>query len=224
MKKEKIKNIIAIMAVIFVSILVLAGCGKKEDNNKTEKNTIQNQTTSIENKEENTASKEEKNNTTKEDSTKNSSASESTTKNKATTPGKLVVNREGMTDEVTSKEHSSSMGYTMRYATDYFKASHHDDADWFEDENSENCVVVEKENKSYSKAIASVSNYKKTTVNGYEAVYTSRFVEGQHENKYYVNTGSDSTYIITTSCQGDTEHMEGLEHIMTAMVQTFATK
>lgn len=229
MRKEKMKTIIAITGIILAVMLVLTGCGKKEENNKKEDNTVQNQTTTTENKAENKTSKDEKSNTTKENTTKESStkkdtSSEDTTKKKATTPSKLVVNREGMSDEVASKEHSSSMGYTMRYATENFKASHHDDADWFEDENTENCVVVEKENKSYSKAIASVSNYKKTTVNGYEAVYTSRFVEGQHENKYYVNTGSDCTYIITTSCQGDTEHMEGLEHIMVAMVQTFAVK
>ena len=229
MKKEKLKNIIAIIGVILAVILVLTGCGKKEDNNKKEDNTVQNQTANTENNAENTASKEEKSNTTKENTTKDSStkkdtSSENTTKNKATTPSKLMVNREGMSEEEPSKEYSSSYGYTIRYATDNFKVSNHDNADWFECEGDTNCVVVEKENTSYSKKVASLSNYKKTTVNGYEAVYTTKKAEGQAETTYYVNVGKDYIYEITTSCQDTSEYLEGLGHIMDAMVQTFAVK
>ena len=229
MKKERMKNIIAITGVILAVILVLTGCGKKEDNNKKEDNTVQNQTANTENNAENTASKEEKSNTTKENTTKDSStkkdtSSENTTKNKATTPSKLMVNREGMSEEEPSKEYSSSYGYTIRYATDNFKVSNHDNADWFECEGDTNCVVVEKENTSYSKKVASLSNYKKTTVNGYEAVYTTKKAEGQAETTYYVNVGKDYIYEITTSCQDTSEYLEGLGHIMDAMVQTFAVK
>ena len=53
---------------------------------------------------------------------------------------------------------------TIRYATDSFKASNHDDQDWFERDEDINCVVVKKEDISYSKKVASLSNYKKTTV------------------------------------------------------------
>ena len=230
MKKErdmKNKRIFVVCGIIIALILILTGCGNKESDQKNNENKVENQTQNVEKQDENTTKKEKNETSTKteKNSTEKSNKSEDTSSSKkATTPSKLVVNREGMSDEVASKEHSSNMGYTMRYATENFNVSHHDDADWFEEDGGINCVVVEKENKSYSKTIASVSNSKKTTVNGYEAVYTSRFVEGQHENKYYVNTGKDSTYIITTSCQGDTEHMEGLEHIMDAMVQTFAVK
>ena len=229
MKKERMKNIIAITGVILAVILVLTGCGKKEENNKKEDNTVQNQTANTENNAENTASKEENSNTTKENTTKDSStkkdtSSENTTKNKATTPSKLMVNREGMSEEEPSKEYSSSYGYTIRYATDNFKVSNHDNADWFECEGDTNCVVVEKENTSYSKKVASLSNYKKTTVNGYEAVYTTKKAEGQAETTYYVNVGKDYIYEITTSCQDTSEFLEGLGHIMDAMVQTFAVK
>ena len=229
MKKERMKNIIAITGVILAVILVLTGCGKKEENNKKEDNTVQNQTANTENNAENTASKEENSNTTKENTTKDSStkkdtSSENTTKNKATTPSKLMVNREGMSEEEPSKEYSSSYGYTIRYATDNFKVSNHDNADWFECEGDTNCVVVEKENTSYSKKVASLSNYKKTTVNGYEAVYTTKKAEGQAETTYYVNVGKDYIYEITTSCQDTSEYLEGLGHIMDAMVQTFAVK
>ena len=221
MRKERVmknKRIFVVCGIIISLVLILTGCGKKDTKNESAKEENNNQVQNVEKQDENTT-KTEKNSTEKTNKSEDTSSSK-----KATTPSKLVVNREGMSDEVASKEHSSNMGYTMRYATENFKVSHHDDADWFEEDGGINCVVVEKENKSYSKTIASVSNSKKTTVNGYEAVYTSRFVEGQHENTYYVNTGKDSTYIITTSCQGDTEHMEGLEHIMDAMVQTFAVK
>ena len=223
------KNIVVITGIILAVILALTGCGKKEENNKKEDNTVQNQTANTENNAENTASKEEKSNTTKENTTKDSStkkdtSSENTTKNKATTPSKLMVNREGMSEEEPSKEYSSSYGYTIRYATDNFKVSNHDNADWFECEGNTNCVVVEKENTSYSKKVASLSNYKKTTVNGYEAVYTTKKAEGQAETTYYVNVGKDYIYEITTSCQDTSEYLEGLGHIMDAMVQTFAVK
>ncbi|MBR2704596.1 MAG: hypothetical protein IKE91_03910 [Clostridia bacterium] len=228
MKKERIKSIIAVGGIILAIMLILTGCGKEEkkaEENKNSNTQVQNTENTASNQEKkNETNNSQKNTTTNNTSKENNSTNNNTSTNKATTPSKLMVSREGMSEEVPSKEYSSTYGYTIRYATDNFKVSNHDDADWFECDGDINCVVVEKENKSYSKAIASISNYKKTTVNGYEAVYTSRFVEGQHENKYYVNTGSDCTYIITTSCQGDTEHMEGLEHIMDAMVQTFAIK
>ena len=156
------------------------------------------------------------NNTTTSNNTSN--------KGKSTTPSKLTVSREGTSEEVPSKEYSSKYGYTIRYDTDSFKASNHDDADWFERDEDTNCVVVRKEDTSYSKKITSLSNYKKTTVNGYEAVYTTRKAEGQAETTYYINTGKDCTYEITTSCQDTTEYLEGLGHIMDAMVQTFAVK
>lgn len=54
--------------------------------------------------------------------------------------------------------------------------------------------------------------------------YTTRKVEGQAETIYYVNDGKDNTYIITTSCQDNTEYLEGLGKIMNAMVQTFSVK
>lgn len=155
----------------------------------------------------------------------NSSTSNNTsTKSNATTPSKLIVSREGMEEEVTSKEYSSIYGYTIRYATDSFKASNHDDQDWFERDEDINCVVVKKEDISYSKKISSLSNYKETTVNGYESVYTTRKVEGQAETTYYINSGKDCVYEITTSCQDTTEYLEGLGHIMDAMVHTFAIK
>ena len=164
-------------------------------------------------------------NTDKTTTNDNTSTSNSTsTKNKATTPSKLMVSREGMEEEVASKEYSSTYGYTIRYATDSFKASNHDDQDWFERDEDINCVVVKKENISYSKKVASLSNYKKTTVNGYETVYTTRKTEGQSETTYYINTEKDYIYEITTSCQDTTEYLEGLGHIMDAMVQTFAIK
>ena len=83
---------------------------------------------------------------------------------------------------------------------------------------------LEKENIPYSQKISTLSNYKKADVNGYEAVYTTRKAEGQLETTYYVNSGKNSTYIITESCQDSSEYLEGLGHIMDAMVQTFAVK
>lgn len=155
----------------------------------------------------------------------NASTSNSTsTKKQITTPSKLMVSREGMEEEVESKEYSSTYGYTIRYAIDSFKASNHDDQDWFERDEDTNCVVVKKDNISYGKKIETLLNYEKTTVNGYEAVYTTRRTEGQFETTYYINVDKDYIYEITTSCQDTTEYLEGLGHIMDAMVQTFAIK
>ena len=232
MGKEKImenERILAVGVIIIAIILILTGCGKKEDNSENIKNENQEQVQNVEKQNENNTSNKDKNETKNESkntsSDKNNSKSDdSSSIKKATTPSKLNVSREGTTEEVSSKEYSSSLGYTIRYATDNFKVSNHDNADWFECEGDINCVVVEKENKSYSKKVASLSNYKKTTVNGYEAVYTTKKAEGQAETTYYVNVGKDYIYEITTSCQDTSEYLEGLGHIMDAMVQTFAVK
>ena len=239
MGKEKImknKRIFALGGIIIALILILTGCGNKEDNSantknenneqvqnvekQDEKNTSNNNESETKNESKNTTSDKKSDNSTE----KNSKSDDSSSIKKATTPSKLNVSREGTTEEVSSKEYSSSLGYTIRYATDNFKVSNHDNADWFECEGDINCVVVEKENKSYSKKVASLSNYKKTTVNGYEAVYTTKKAEGQAETTYYVNVGKDYIYEITTSCQDTSEYLEGLGHIMDAMVQTFAVK
>ena len=232
MGKEKImenERILAVGVIIIAIILILTGCGKKEDNSEHIKNENQEQVQNVEKQDENNTSNKDKNETKNESkntsSDKNNSKSDdSSSIKKATTPSKLNVSREGTTEEVSSKEYSSSYGYTIRYATDNFKVSNHDNADWFECEGDTNCVVVEKENTSYSKKVASLSNYKKTTVNGYEAVYTTKKAEGQAETTYYVNVGKDYIYEITTSCQDTSEFLEGLGHIMDAMVQTFAVK
>ena len=232
MGKEKImenERILAVGVIIIAIILILTGCGKKEDNSENIKNENQEQVQNVEKQNENNTSNKDKNETKNESkntsSDKNNSKSDdSSSIKKATTPSKLNVSREGTTEEVSSKEYSSSYGYTIRYATDNFKVSNHDNADWFECEGDTNCVVVEKENTSYSKKVASLSNYKKTTVNGYEAVYTTKKAEGQAETTYYVNVGKDYIYEITTSCQDTSEFLEGLGHIMDAMVQTFAVK
>lgn len=232
MGKEKImenERILAVGVIIIAIILILTGCGKKEDNSENIKNENQEQVQNVEKQDENNTSNKDKNETKNESkntsSDKNNSKSDdSSSIKKATTPSKLNVSREGTTEEVSSKEYSSSYGYTIRYATDNFKVSNHDNADWFECEGDTNCVVVEKENTSYSKKVASLSNYKKTTVNGYEAVYTTKKAEGQAETTYYVNVGKDYIYEITTSCQDTSEYLEGLGHIMDAMVQTFAVK
>jgi hypothetical protein len=146
------------------------------------------------------------------------------TSSKTTTPDKLMVNREGMQEEVASKEFSSSYGYTIRYATEQFKAETHDNKDWFVRDGDTNGVVVSKENITYANKVASLKDATKTTVNGYEAVYTTRKVEGQAETTYYVNVEKDYIYEITTSCLDSVEYLEGLGHIMDAMVQTFAIK
>lgn len=245
MKKEKItrnKRIFIIGGILIAVMLVLTGCGNKEDNSKALKNESKNQVQNIEKENENTVPKQDENTALKQDAntvtkqeknqassnnntTNNSNTTKSTsTNNKSTTSNALVVNREGVSEEIPSKEYSSSLGYTMRYASEFFSVSYHDDGDWYDCNPDYNCVVVEKENVSYSKKVASISNYNKTEVNGYEAVYTTRHVEGQFETIYYVNSGKDSTYKITTSCQGDTEHLEGIGKIMDAMVQTFSIK
>ena len=153
----------------------------------------------------------------------NETTNSTTINNGDTTPSNLVVSREGTEEEVPSNEYSSTYGYTIRYATDYFEVSNHDDKDWFESSYT-NCVVVSKENVSYAKKIENIKDYTKTTVNGYEAVYTTRKVEGQAETTYFINTGKDYIYELTTSCQDTTEFLEGLGHIMDAMVQTFTIK
>ena len=239
MSKEKImknKRIFVIGGIIIALILILTGCGNKEDNSANTKNENNEQVQNVEKQDENTTSnnnesetKNESKNTTsdkKSDTSteKNSKSDDSSSIKKATTPSKLNVSREGTTEEVSSKEYSSSLGYTMRYATDNFKVSNQEGTDYFECDEGIDCVAVRKENVSYSKKIASVSNYKKTEVNGYDAVYTTRKTEGQLETTYYVNASKDNTYIITTSCQDNTEYLEGLGHIMDAMVQTFAVK
>ena len=81
--------------------------------------------------------------------------SNTVTTSKTTTPDKLMVNREGMKEEVASKEFSSSYGYTIRYATEQFKAETHDEKDWFVHDGDTNCVVVSKENVTYSNKVAS---------------------------------------------------------------------
>ena len=160
----------------------------------------------------------------KKDKNFNERVGNSSIENKIEIPSKLMVSREGMEEEVESKEYSSKYGYTIRYATDYFKFSNHDDQDYFERDEDINCVVVKKENMSYSEKVKSLSSYKDTTVNGYEAVYTTRKTEGQFETTYYINAEKDYIYEITTSCQDSTEYLEGLGHIMDAMIQTFAIK
>jgi len=227
------KKVFKVGGILVIAMLVLTGCESKKDNTKTAENATQNQVQNVsenttkqtENTTKNTTKNETSgSNTTAKNTTNNNTSNSSSESKKATTSKELTVNREGMSENVPSKEYSSSLGYTIRYATDNFKASHHDDKDWFETSVGTDCVVVEKENVSYSKKISSISNYKKTTVNGYEAVYTTRRAEGQYETTYYVNTGKDSTYMITTSCLDTTEYLEGLGHIMDAMVQTFALK
>lgn len=193
MRKEKnlrIKKFFLIGGIVIAIILLVSGCGKKE--NEINGTSNSSNSTSI-------------NNNSKQSS-------------------ELVVYREGSQEVESSKEYESTLGYTMRYASNFFKASYHDNCDWYEEDGSINCVVVEKENISYSKKIATIEDYKKTTVNGYEAVYTTKRAEGQYETIYYVNTGKDCTYIITTSCIDSTEYLEGLGKIMDAMVQTFYVK
>lgn len=219
---KKSKKIMVLGIILIASMALLTGCGEKEDNSKKVENKVENQV-------QNTVAKQEEtktNNVTNNTSSSSSSASTKETASKSDTKksSKLIVYREGSAEEVPSKEYDSTLGYTIRYDTESFKASHHDGGDWFERDSDGNCVVVEKENVSYSKKISTVTNYKKTTVNGYEAVYTTRAVEGQIETTYYVNTGKESTYTIKTSCQGTTEYQEGLAKIMDAMVQTFILK
>ena len=234
MKKQRI---FILGIVVIAVILILAGCGKKENNEEKVEKENQNQVQSVEKTNENTVANQTNNEINKTNSTAKNTVNSNTntttatnntvstsTNNNATTPKELVVYREGMADTVASKEYTSTYGYTMRYATENFSVSNHDNCDWYEDSQGYNCVVVEKENVPYSQKVASISNFKKTSVNGYEAVYTTRRVEGQFETTYYVNSGKDSTYIITTSCQDNTEYLEGLAKIMEAMVQTFAIK
>ena len=229
MKREKSlknKRILLIGGIIIAAILLLTGCGKSDDNSKTDNNVTQNQEQNVVKQDENTDAKIEKNetNTNKNNTTNNNKTSNASANNKSATPQKLIVNREGTSEEVTSKEYSSTLGYTMRYASEYFKVSYRDNEDFYEANSGIDCVAVDKEKVAYSKKISTISNYKKTTVNGYEAVYTTRKVEGQAETIYYVNDGKDNTYIITTSCQDNTEYLEGLGKIMNAMVQTFSVK
>ena len=230
--KKGVKILIAILFIIIIGLVGFIIWDKVINNKKIDEKS---NTTNVTNTAENTSVTNSRENINSTNSTNTTSANTntskntttnntSTTNNNATTPSKLVVSREGMQEEVPSKEYSSSYGYTIRYATDNFKVANHDNKDWFERTEDINCVVVEKENVSYSKKLESLSNYTKTTVNGYEAVYVERHAEGQIEKSYYINTGKDFIYEITTSCQGTTEYLEGLGHIMDAMVQTFAIK
>lgn len=223
--KKSIKILITILCIVIIGLVGFIIWDKvinKPKTNETTNTTNVTQTNVVTNSTENT-NIANTTNTAVANTPANTTTNTSTTTN-ATTPGKLVVSREGMQEEVPSQEYSSSYGYTIRYATDSFKVSNHDNKDWFERTQDTNCVVVEKENVSYSKKLETLSNYKKTTVNGYEAVYIERHAEGQIENTYYINTGKDFVFEITTSCQGTTDYLEGLGHIMDAMVQTFAIK
>ena len=233
--KTSVKILIAILCVAIVGLVGFIIWDKVINNKKLDEQTNTTnaiQTNVVTNSNENTNTANTSNSTNKTNTsvanttttTTTNTTTNTSTINKATTPSKLVVSREGTQEEVPSKEYSSSYGYTIRYATDSFKVANHDNKDWFERSEDTNCVVVEKENVSYSKKLESLSNYKKTTVNGYEAVYVERHAEGQIENTYYINTGKDFVYEITTSCQGTTEYLEGIGHIMDAMVQTFAIK
>jgi len=241
MKKEGIvknKKFFVVGGILIAIILVLTGCGKKENDSKTYEKESDNQVVNIAKENENNTTVQEKNETKKNnnstnntiDNDKDNKVSENKKNNNASTnnnhkiSSELVVIREGFEDVLPSKAYESSLGYTMRYSTEDFKASFHDNWDWFDRDEDINCVVVEKEDISYSKKIATLSNYKKTTINGYEAVYTTKKAEGQFETLYYVNTGKDYIYIITTSCQDSSEYLEGLGHIMDAMVQTFYIK
>ena len=226
--KTSVKVLIAILCIIIVGLVGFIIWDKVINKPKTNEttntaNTIENNTVTNSNENTNSVNTTNVTNTTTTNTNTSTTSTTSPTK-QATTPSKLVVSREGMEEEVPSKEFSSTYGYTIRYASDYFKPSNHDNKDWFKRSEDTNCVLVEKENVSYSKKLESLSNYKKTTVNGYEAVYVERHAEGQIENTYYINTGNDFVYEITTSCLGTTEYLEGIGHIMDAMVQTFAAK
>ena len=224
--KTSIKILIAILCIVIIGLVGFIIWDKvinKPKTNEIVNTTNVTETNVVTNSTENTNVVNTANTVNTTNTPANTTANTSTTTN-ATTPSKLVVSREGMQEEVPSQEYSSSYGYTIRYATDSFKVSNHDNKDWFERTQDINCVVVEKENVSYSKKLEALSNYKKTTVNGYEAVYVERHAEGQIENTYYINTGKDFVFEITTSCQGTTEYLEGIGHIMNAMVQTFAAK
>lgn len=246
MKKEnilKIKKIFIVGGLLIALILVLTGCGNKDNTSKTTENKSENQVENTAKPADNTATKQENSQTsttkntdnsksnTNTSSNNNSSANNnsltsnnSSTNNTSASSTELVVYREGMADKVPAKEYTSTLGYTIKYATELFSVSYHDDMDWFECAGCTDGVVVGKENVSYSKKIANVSNYNKTSVNGKEAVYTTRRVEGQFETTYYVNSGKDTTYIITTSCQDNTEYLEGRGKIMDAMVQSISIK
>ncbi len=226
--KKSVKILIAILIIAIVGLVGFIIWDKvinKPKTNETTNTTNVTETNVVTNSTENTNTANTVNTTNITNTPENTTTSE--TKQiivKSTTPSKLVVSREGMQDEVPSKEYSSTYGYTIRYATDNFKASNHDDRDWFDRDEDINCVAVDRENVSYTKKLESLSNYTKTKVNGYEAVYTTRKVEGQEETTYYINTGSEYTYVITKSCQDSVEYLEGLGHIMDAMIQTFAVK
>ena len=228
--KTSVKVLIAILCIIIVGLVGFIIWDKVINKPKTNEttntaNTIENNTVTNSNENTNSINSTNATNTTNTNTNTNTSTTSTTSPTKqATTPSKLVVSREGMEEEVPSKEFSSTYGYTIRYASEYFKPSNHDNKDWFERSEDTNCVLVEKENVSYAKKLESLSNYKKTTVNGYEAVYVERHAEGQIENTYYINTGKDFVFEITTSCQGTTDYLEGIGHIMDAMVQTFAIK
>ena len=223
MKNSKFIIIILILVAVAVGIIIY---GKKKD--ESEQNNTVNavvNNTSIVDHTDNTIINEtnETNTASTSKSNENNNAGTGIGGSKPVTPSELVVYREGTGETVESKEYSSTLGYTMRYSTEYFTTSFHDNIDWFEASQSMNCVAAEKESDTYANKLASLSNYEKTTVNGYEAVYVTRRVEGQYEKIFYVNT-EKGLYRLTTSCHDNTEYLEGLGKIMDAMVQTFAVK
>ena len=230
------KIIIALLVVIFIAILGVGGYViiKMNDKIGEQSNQIANlneKTTINSSKDENSknqnsisSNNEYYSNNTQNSTNNYNSYENNNSTNKSTTSDELVVNQEGNKVTIVSKEYVSSLGYSMRYASELFNVSYHDNSDWYERNEDINCVVVEKENVSYGKKIATLSNYEKTNVNGYEAVYITRKAEGQFEKKYYVNSGKDTTYIITTSCQDSTEYLEGIGSVMEGMVQTFSIK
>lgn len=227
--KKSTGIILIIIIVLLLGVIAVGGYllikGKDESAKKNEeaKNEVAN---TVENEISNTTNNQTSNLTNNDvNKNTNSNATNTTPSNTNTTASsELVVYREGAEEKIPAKEYESTYGYTMKYASDYFKASNHDNRDWFDRDQDINCVVVDKENVSYSNKIATLSNAQKTTVNGYEAVYTTKSAEGQLETTYYVNTGKDVTYMITTSCQDSAEYLEGLAKIMNAMVQTFKVK
>lgn len=222
MKKGKTIIIILILVAVAVGIIIYEKKKDESEQNNTVNAAVNN--TSIVDHTDNTIINEtNETNTASTSKSNENNAGTGIGGSKPVTPSELVVYREGTGETVESKEYSSTLGYTMRYSTEYFTTSFHDNIDWFEASQSMNCVAAEKESDTYANKLASLLNYEKTTVNGYEAVYVTRRVEGQYEKIFYVNT-EKGLYRLTTSCQDNVEYLEGLGKIMDAMVQTFAVK
>ena len=233
------KIIVALLVVILIAVLGVGGYVILKMNDKIgeQSNQIANlngSATTSSNRNENTNNQNAAGNTENSNSEYYSNNSQNSTNNyssnennNTTISDELIINQEGNMVKRESEKYVSSLGYTMQYATDIygggFNVSYHDGGDWYEiNDGSINCVVVEKENVSYSNKISTLSNYERTNVNGYEAVYTTRTAEGQFETTYYVNSGKGTVYKITTSCQNSSDYIEGLGAIMNAMVQTFS--